>query len=857
MYIRIKDRVVIAANKIAIDLGVKVGGYCWREFMKESFISQKDKDILAKYPDTVPPELGIKCSFCIGDRCFTDSPEQHNSNVHAFGLIWDTYWIKVSDEVYLHYAVNITELRKAEETLRESEDKFKHFFEQSTVGQSLTLPTGEINVNQALCDMLGYSLTEIKNKKWQEITHPADIELTQREVEQLISGKRDFIRFIKRFIHKNGSVVWVDLISSVRRDIDGKSLYLMSSIIDITERKQAEQVLNDLVDNNPISIQILDKSGFTLKVNTAHSLLFGPPPPPEFSIFDDLHSKGFGEYILRAKKGEVVHFPDIYFKVHDIYSKLPDKPVWVRAVLFSLSDSAGNIERFVFMHEDITERKQTEVALQKSEDLLNETGRMAQVGGWEIDMIGNTLAWTKETFLIHELPQDSQPNVAGAINFYHPDDRKMVAAAVEQAITTGIPFDFEVRLITTLGNQIWVRSSGKTVSRNGKATGIRGSIQNITERKLIEDSLLHSKLQYDKLVSKIPVGVYILHSKPDGTYALDYVSPRMAEMLNLSVTSLLTYTQTIFEAIHPEDRDNFIKMNHDGILHCKPFNWKGRIVDGKTVKWMHIISSPEQLKTGDILWHGIIIDITERVHADAKIKQKNEELLMLNTDKDRLMSILAHDLKSPFNAILGFLDLLTENIRKYDMDKIEKQLSIINTSAQSVHNLLDHILIWTRSQAGKIPFEPTKLNLTKICNGVIDVLEQAAKAKNVTINHIENGDISIYADIEMVETILRNLVSNAIKFSHSGGKINLFAEQVGSETHITVFDNGVGISSEVQMNLFVSLELHSTRGTANESGTGLGLTICKDFVEKHGGRIWVESEEGKGSSFTFTIPNLY
>jgi len=136
-----------------------------------------------------------------------------------------------------------TEQKLAEEALRESEDKFKYFFDHSPIGTSLTLPSGEINVNQALCEMLGYSLTEFKNKKWQEITHPEDIELTQREVDQLLSGKRDSVRFNKRFIHKDGSVVWVDINSSIRRDADGKPLHLMSSVIDSTERKQAEQDL--------------------------------------------------------------------------------------------------------------------------------------------------------------------------------------------------------------------------------------------------------------------------------------------------------------------------------------------------------------------------------------------------------------------------------------------------------------------------------------------------------------------------------------------------------------------------------------------------------------------------------------
>jgi len=146
----------------------------------------------------------------------------------------------------LSSAHDITEHKQAEESLRESENKFKYVFDHSVIGKSITLPSGVMNANKALCDMFGYTQAELQNKKWQDITHPDDIELTQREIDQLFSGKQDSTRFSKRYIHKDGSVVWVDLSSSVRRDKDGKPLYLMTSVIDITERKRAEEEIRKL-----------------------------------------------------------------------------------------------------------------------------------------------------------------------------------------------------------------------------------------------------------------------------------------------------------------------------------------------------------------------------------------------------------------------------------------------------------------------------------------------------------------------------------------------------------------------------------------------------------------------------------
>ena len=184
-------------------------------------------------------------------------------------------------------AQDITERKQMEETLRESEDKFKYFFEHSTVGKSITLPSGEMNANQALCDMFGYTQEELQNKKWREITHPDDIELTQKEIDQLLSGVQSSARFDKRYIHKNGSVVWVDLSSSLRRDQNGEPLYLMSSIIDITEHKQSEDKLRESEErfhlmfekHDAIMLLIEPQTGLILDANQAATKFYGYTKP--------------------------------------------------------------------------------------------------------------------------------------------------------------------------------------------------------------------------------------------------------------------------------------------------------------------------------------------------------------------------------------------------------------------------------------------------------------------------------------------------------------------------------------------------------------------------------------------------
>ena len=250
----------------------------------------------------------------------------------------------------------------------------------------------------------------------------------------------------------------------------------------------------------------------------------------------------------------------------------------------------------------------------------------------------------------------------------------------------------------------------------------------------------------------------------------------------------------------------------------------------------------------------IFTDITERKKTEFKIQQQNIELKNLNIDKDRFISILGHDLKNPFNNILGLSKVLKNEIRSLKKDDIEAIVKDIHKSAEITNKLLEDILMWARTQQGKISFEPRKAILKDIYKRILEIHKPSAYAKAITISYTDADQINVYADIDMLKTILLNLVSNAIKFTNDGGEININAKQSESEVIISVSDNGIGIAPDDLVKLFDISEVLTTKGTAGETGTGLGLLLCKEFVEKHGGKIWVESEVGKGSDFKFTLP---
>ncbi|NHB70390.1 GAF domain-containing sensor histidine kinase [Perlabentimonas gracilis] len=254
--------------------------------------------------------------------------------------------------------------------------------------------------------------------------------------------------------------------------------------------------------------------------------------------------------------------------------------------------------------------------------------------------------------------------------------------------------------------------------------------------------------------------------------------------------------------------------------------------------------------------HERLIQQFKRVlELDLVLIQSNKELEKLNADKSIFLSILAHDIKSPLTSILGLSELLVKDTNQYDNEKIESFAKNIFDVASSTNNLLDDLLLWSTSQYGKLPFEPQKIEFYNICAQTISHLKSQSEKKEIEITISAPENISLWADENMLKTVFRNLVSNAIKFSNNGSKIEISAEKYPSNTLITVSDNGVGIDDDVQKKLFNISQSISNIGTMGEKGTGLGLILCKEFIEKHKGEIWVESKVGRGSNFKFTLPN--
>jgi len=343
------------------------------------------------------------------------------------------------------------------------------------------------------------------------------------------------------------------------------------------------------------------------------------------------------------------------------------------------------------------------------------------------------------------------------------------------------------------------------------------------------------------------------------------VNKAMAERMGMSEESVIGQHcyQSIHGLPHPHEGCPHVALLKDGQGHaCEMFE---PVLNGVFL----VSTTPVYDKDGEMIGSvHIARDITNRKEAEEKLQVYNRELEELNADKDKFFSVIAHDLKSPFQGLLGFTDLLLDDFEVLEQDEIKQYLLNIRNAAHNTYDLLENLLEWSRMQSGRIQFQKVGFNFSHKITDVLEILNTNASRKGITlVNRIQEG-IEVEGDENMLKSVVQNLVSNAIKFSHPRSQVVLTSEIIPGQSHqkdsdtneenqyvtIHVRDFGVGISPEALKQIFSLTSHHTTMGTANEPGTGLGLVICKEMIELHGGELSVKSTPGDGSVFSFTLP---
>jgi PAS domain S-box-containing protein len=360
------------------------------------------------------------------------------------------------------------------------------------------------------------------------------------------------------------------------------------------------------------------------------------------------------------------------------------------------------------------------------------------------------------------------------------------------------------------------------------------------------------KYFFNTLMDNIPDRIYFKNNKGE------YIRINRAAALRRGISDPS-------EAINKTDFDFFTKEHAEQALKDEiEIIRNGKVLEnieekqtwiGSKEDWASTTKAPIRNDDGEIIGtFGITRDITERKKAQGALEQSEIKLRELNAIKDKFFSIIAHDLRGPFNGLFGLLDMIREDFDEISADEIKENLETMNDILRNLFQLLEDLLEWGRIQRNVFDFSPTNENISQTIKNVVDLYSINAKNKGVNLILDIPAKLFVEFDKKMISTVVRNLLTNAIKFTEPRGTIKISARDEANQIIISVEDTGVGISNNNLHRLFNLTEYFSTKGTNNESGTGLGLILCKEFIEKHKGKMTVETELKKGSIFSFSIP---
>ncbi len=796
---------------------------------------------------------------------------------------------------------NLTEIKKTELLLKQSEERFRAIFEHNKSVMMLIDPdTGEIiDANKAACNFYGFN--NLKSKKVYSINQFSD-----EQVNELMKAARNNERNHFFFRHKlsNKETREVEVYST---PLKYRSKEVLFSIVhDITEQKQANlfsellskatldlfqmdsprEIYRYIIDKlyeltrqkaiitiveyhnpvqnrwkmmevrgvNPAIASVLNKFGIDIEQmeGEVHTKFLDVLQKGKLvSLQFDLHQLTNGKYTQKTAKALIKLLPvdDLlimpFKRGNDIYGNVTIAPLQKKTTINLQLIEAFISQTAIFLEKIFTERE-----LKESERKLLAAEKIAHIGNYEIDLITGKAKWSDETFHIFGMnPQtDQEPTVTEYSQLIHPQDKEMVFEHYNESIKYAKNFSLVYRIIRKDESIRYVESLGEVV-KTDKGEGLKmfGTFQDITETKIAENKIIQSEYYYRVLIENSADAVSIL----DKNGIIKYESPSHKRILGYATNELSGTTS--FSLVHPEDVEDikarFLQLaQKPEAMEEVSFRYKH-----KNGTWRNLEGTAKNLLHNPGI-EGIIVnyrDVTDRVKFEdelVKAKEKAEESDRLKT---AFLSNMSHEIRTPMNGILGFLDLLGDpNLTESSQKEFRE---IIKKSGRRLMDTINDIIELSKIEAGETPEKFSDININDTLEYMHRFFLPETQSKKLEFKIGGSGQkIAARTDNNKLESVLTNLIKNAIKFT-SEGTIEIGVETAGKKLLFFVRDTGKGIPSEkleAIFGRFVQADLHHSRGY---EGSGLGLSICKAYVDMLGGEIWAESEAGRGSTFYFTI----
>lgn len=707
-----------------------------------------------------------------------------------------------------------------------------------------------IHINDSVKKRLGYTEDELKGCSVFVLHPPHRKKEAEKVVEEMLQGERDFCPI--PLLTKKGIQIPVE--TRVKHGLwDGKPAILGVSK-DISQLTLSEEKFSKVFYVNPSACGLSDlENGKYVEVNPAFLKLF------EYTQEEVIGKTAAELEIMNEEtKNRILSGADKSGRVMDAEAELFTKNKAVKNVLLSSDNIYIQDKKYRYtVVNDITTRKMAEESLKEQNQKVNAIISASPDGIGIIDLDGRLEFISDKLATMYGFSADEKDQFIGKsiLEFCNPTDHQKLMEIVsdmmmgkkekninQYQVIKKDKSNFDVDVNSTLIN-----------SFKGGSPHILFVQRDITEKLKTEQALIDSEAHLKTLIKTIPDLVWL--KDINGVYLS--CNKMFEHFYGFPVEEIIGKTD--YDFTDKETADFFRKQDKKAIEAGQSVineEWVIFANDGHKAL-LETTKTPMYDDKGKLIGVlGIGHDITERKNYEIELKEKEIQLSNLNASKDKFFSIIAHDLKSPFTGIASFSKLLAEEVQEGDYENIIKYANIISESSERTLNLISNLLKWAQAQRKSLIFEPKKIEINVVIKEVIDLLATSARLKSIALVAEVPYNFRVFADIAMVNAILRNLIANAIKFTQPEGHIIVSTRREMDFIITKVQDNGVGMDREQVEKLFRIDEVVSTYGTHKEKGSGLGLIIVEEYVKKNGGKIWVESEERKGTSVYFALPHI-
>lgn len=703
-----------------------------------------------------------------------------------------------------------------------------------------------IHVNSKITDTLGYSGKMLLGKS-PVILHPEDRkEEVEKYLHEVLNGKMDSCPV--PLVTNAGRQIPVET-RLYRGSWDGKAACIFICK-DISQLLLSEEKFSKIFYSNPSACTLTDlDTKKIIDVNKAFCDLLGFSKEEaigktivelgvmtEAIIYDLLKDSGVEkrasnkESILFTKTGETKH---VIISSEDIY----------------VQDQKYRYTVGI----DITKRKLAEVELYKQNQKLNAIISASPDGIGIVSFDGKFKYISEHLATMYGYQAEEIEEYIGksVLGFFPLSEQKRLMENMNSLIKGEKPSKItEYEVIKKDGSSFFVGVNSTIIKGfDGVPESILFVERDITEIKKMEESLRKSEALFRTVLQSIPNLVWM--KDPNGVYL--WCNALFADFFGVQITNILGKTD--YDNVSRKQADVFRNQDNKVVLEGKPAKFEEIVVVGDKTVYFETIKTPVYDNKGSLIGVlGVAHDITKRKINEKELIESEKRLQELNASKDKFFSIISHDLKTPFNSILGFSHLMIDEINDSEYENVKKYAEIISKSSVQAVELVSNLLEWARLQTGKVNHTPKTFKIERLIHEVVGLLTPAAQIKSISLLPLLPMSLTVFADMSMVAAILRNVVSNAVKFTHPHGKIAISVIEETDRVIVKIKDNGVGMDSEIIEKLFRIDESFSTHGTKNEQGSGLGLVISKEFAQKNGGDLWIESEAGKGTSVYLSLP---